>query len=275
MTHIRDGRDETDMPFEADLAHALDRTTDSLEPDVGALLRGAVTRGRGLRRRRTAGFLATGAVTCSVVAAAALVVPGMLHRHQDPEPVRAAASRSAITGGQMIQALEGTFPGGRFSEVKGQGNKPSDPYDGAVANASLILDDGKGPASVGVSAQKFKLPLRDVEGLSCDGWQRSPGDTCTRSDLASSTEVPGGAVLLVERNTPKNQAPGPATSRWTVTVTMKSTGAQLRMVQWNSPGGGTGAEVPTPTRTAPPLTDQQAVAALTGPAWAPILSALG
>ncbi|MFE2481592.1 hypothetical protein ACFXDA_37315, partial [Streptomyces sp. NPDC059389] len=65
------------MPFEADVAHALDRTTDSLAPDLSALLGGAVERGRRRRRRRNAGVLA-GVGACAVIAAGGLVIPGVL-----------------------------------------------------------------------------------------------------------------------------------------------------------------------------------------------------
>ncbi|MFD8757144.1 hypothetical protein ACFV0O_40155 [Kitasatospora sp. NPDC059577] len=267
------------MPFETDLARALDRTTDSLDPDLTALLGGAVERGRSRKRRRVAGVVVAGAGACAAIAAVGLVVPGMLGSRlggSDREMTPMAAPRTAITDTQMIQALEGTFPGGRFSEEKGQGNDPADPSRGLVANGSLLLDDGQGLASVGVSAVRLQLPLRDGDGLSCDqAPARADGDTCTLRELPSSAEIPGGALVMSERNVAKHTGSVDAAHRWTVTVTLKATGAQLQMVQWNSTGGGTGSEVPKPTRAAPPLTEQQAVAALTGTTWAPILAALG
>ncbi|MER7757206.1 hypothetical protein [Kitasatospora sp. NPDC097643] len=272
------------MPFEADLAHALDRTTDSLEPDLTTLLSGAVERGRSRRRRRTAGVIAGVGAACAVVAAAGLVLPGALAgtvagihpAGSDIEPVALAMPRSAVSDTQMIQALEATFPGGRFSQETGQSNNPSDPSGGYVANGELLLDDGHGAAMVGVSAVRLKLPLRDGDGLSCDRTPaRAAGDTCTLSELPSSAALPGGAVVMSEQ-TAAHRPAGPDTARrWTVTVTLKSTGAQLQLVQWNSTGGGSGADVPKPTRPAPPLTEQQAVAALTGATWAPILGAVG
>ncbi|MFJ3218289.1 hypothetical protein ACIPLC_20510 [Kitasatospora sp. NPDC086801] len=272
------------MPFEADLAHALDRTTDSLEPDLTTLVSGAVERGRSRRRRRTAGVIA-GVGACAVIAAAGLVIPDVLagarHAGSDMETVALAMPRSAITDTQMIHALEETFPGGRFSQETGQSNNPADPSAGYVANGGLVVDDGHGASYVGVSALRLKLPLRDGDGLSCDqSPKRAAGDTCKLSELPSSAAIPGGALVMVEQNAAKYPAGAkhPASAdtarRWTVTVTLKSTGAQLQMVQWNSTGGGTGAEVPPPTRAAPPLSDEQAVAALTGATWAPILGAL-
>ncbi|MFD9337200.1 hypothetical protein ACFWBF_22765 [Streptomyces sp. NPDC060028] len=267
------------MPFEADLAHALDRTTDSLEPDLTALLSGAVQRGRNRRRRRSAGIIA-GVGACAVIAAAGLVIPGALaglrSAGSDIETVALAMPRSAITDTQMIQALETTFPGGRFSQETGQSNNPSDPSGGYVANGGLVLDDGHGAAFVGVSAVRLKLPLRDGDGLSCERTPaRAKGDTCTLSELPSSAAVPGGAVVMSEKNAAEQPARADTAHRWTVTVTLKSTGAQLQMVQWNSTGGGSGADTPKPTRTAPPLSEQQVVAALTGATWAPILGAVG
>ncbi|MGW0752970.1 hypothetical protein [Streptomyces sp. NPDC002587] len=59
-----------------------------------------------------------------MVAAAGLVIPGALARTHsagsDIETVALAMPRSAITGSRMVQALEETFPGGRFSQVTGQ-----------------------------------------------------------------------------------------------------------------------------------------------------------
>ncbi|MFI6688260.1 hypothetical protein [Streptomyces sp. NPDC050485] len=266
------------MPFEADLAHALDRTTDSLEPDLTALLGGAVQRGRSRRRRRSAAVLA-GVGACAVIAAGALVIPGALagthSAGSNMETVALAMPRSAITGDQMVQALKKTLPGGRFSQVTGQSNNPSDPSGGYVANGALVVDDGHGAASVGVSALRLKLPLRDGDGLSCERTPaRAEGDTCTLRELPSSAAVPGGAVVMSERNAAKHATRADAGRRWTVTVTLKATGAQLQMVQWNSPGGGTGSDTPKATRAAPPLSEQQVVAALTGAAWAPILGAV-
>ncbi|MFG2988446.1 hypothetical protein ACGFZK_03925 [Streptomyces sp. NPDC048257] len=268
------------MPFEADLADALDRTTNSLEPDLPALLSGAVQRGRSRRRRRSAGVIA-GAGACAVIAgAAALVFPGALAGSRpagsDMETVALAVPRSAITGDQMIQALEQTLPGGRFSQVTGQSNNPSDPHGGYVANGGLVVDDGHGASFVGVSAVRLKLPLKDGDGLSCERTPaRAAGDTCTLSELPSSAAIPGGAVVMSEQDAAEQPARADTARRWTVTVTLKSTGAQLQLVQWNSTGGGSGSDTPKPTRAAPPLSEQQVVAALTGAVWAPILGAVG
>ncbi|MFF1873324.1 hypothetical protein [Streptomyces sp. CB03911] len=272
------------MPFEADLAHALDRTADSLEPDLTALLGGAVERGRSRRRRRSARVVAgisAGVGACAVIAVAVGLVapgglPGIRPAGSDMEPVALAMPRSAITGDQMVQALETTFPGGRFSQVSGQSNNPSDPSGGYVANGELVLDDGQGAAMVGVSAVRLKLPLGDGDGLSCE---RTPalakGDTCRLSELPSSAAIPGGALVMTEQNAAEHPVRADTAHRWTVTVTLKSTGAQLQLVEWNSTGGGSGADVPKATRSAPPLSEQQAVAALTGAVWAPILGAVG
>ena len=268
------------MPFEADLAHALDRTTDSLEPDLSVLLGGAVERGRSRRRRRSAGVVA-GVGACAVIAAAGLLLPGTLagtgSAGSDIEPVALAMPRSAITSTQMIQALEQTFPGGRFSQVTGQSNNPSDPSSGYVANGELVVNDGHGAAFVGVSAERLKLPLSDADGdgLSC---RNSPahmaGGSCSLSELPSSAAIPGGALVMSEENVADHPAGPVAAHRWTVTVTLKATGAQLQLVEWNSVGGGSGPKTPPPTRATPPLSAQQAVAALTSATWAPILGAV-
>ncbi|WP_459648132.1 hypothetical protein [Kitasatospora sp. Ki12] len=267
------------MPFETDLARALDRTTDPLEPDLTALLAGAVDRGRSRRRRRTAGLVAgAGVGACAVLTAAGLVLsgtlPGFGSGGSDLEPAAQSAPRSVITGAQMIQTLEATFPGARFSQQTGQDNNPSDPSSGAVANGGLVVDDGQGAATVGISAVRLRLPLRDGDGLGCDQKHTRGGDTCTMSELPSSAAIPGGALVMSEQNASHQPAQADTPRRWTVTVTLKSTGAQLQLVQWNT-ALGTGPGTVKPTRAAPPLSEQQAVAVLTGPVWAPILAAVG
>ncbi|MFI7358809.1 hypothetical protein ACIBTP_33360 [Streptomyces avidinii] len=214
------------------------------------------------------------------MAVAGLAIPGALAGTRpagsDLETVALAMPRSAITGTQMIEALKETFPGGRFSRTTGQSNNPSDPSGGYVANGGLVVDDGHGAAMVGVSAVRLKLPLGDGDGLSCERTPaRAEGDTCTLSQLPSSAAVPGGAVVMSERNAAEHPVRADTAHRWTVTVTPKSTGAQLQMVQWNSTGGGSGAGTPEPTRAAPPLSEQQVVAALTGAVWSPVLGAVG
>ncbi|MEU8701929.1 hypothetical protein AB0C61_30555 [Streptomyces sp. NPDC048680] len=275
------------MPFEADLAHALNRTADSLEPDLTALTSGAVERGRSRsRRRRNAGVIA-GVGACAAIAAAGLVLPGALAGARsdgsDMETVALAMPRSAITGTQMIDAVRKTFPGSRFDQAHGQSNDPSNPSGGWVASGGVDVNDGHGAANVGVSALRLKLPLRDGEGLSCDrtAGRAEAGDTCELSELPSSAALPGGALVMSEKITERQQTgadPVPASGiahRWTTTVTLKSTGAQLQMVQWNTAGDFGGGSTPEPTRDAPPLSQKQAVAALTGPVWAPIRGAVG
>ncbi|MET3986992.1 hypothetical protein [Streptomyces sp. PvR034] len=262
------------MPFETDLAHALNRTTESLDPDLAPLLSNAVQRGRTHQRRRRTTAVLAGITACAAITTCALLLPALRPSGSDMEPAALALPRSAVSGDQMIQALQQTFPGARFSDQHGQSNNPADPAAGYVANAGLILDDGHGPAFVGISAVRLKLPLRDGDGLTCDRTPARPkGDTCTQTELPPSPTVPGGAVVLSERNA-ADHTPGSA-QRWTVTLTLKSTGAQLQLTQWNSPGGGTGPETPKPTRPTPPLTEAQALTALTGPAWTPILNAVG
>ncbi|MFF2922878.1 hypothetical protein ACFVTP_10805 [Streptomyces celluloflavus] len=274
------------MPFEADLAHALDRTTDSLEPDLTPLLSGAVERGRSRRRRRSAGAIA-GVGACAVIAAAGLVIPGALigthSAGSDMEPVALAMPRSAISGTQMIDAVKKTFPGSRFAKEAGQSNNPSNPSGGWVANGKVDANDGHGAANVGVSALRLKLPLRDGEGLNCDhtAGRAEAGDTCELSELPSSAAIPGGALVMSEKiaeRQPIGADPVPDSDiahRWTTTVTLKSTGAQLQLVQWNTAGDFGGGNRLKPTRDAPPLSQKQAVAALTGATWAPILGAVG
>ena len=271
------------MPFEADLAHALDRTTDSLEPDLTVFLSGAVARGRSRRRRRSAGIVA-GVGACAVIAAAGLLIPGALagtgSGGADMEPVALAMPRTAVTGTQMIHTLEQTFPGSRFSQVTAEGSNPSGPPSAYVATAELVVDDGHGAAFVGISAERLQLPLKvgeaDGDGLSCaSSPDHMTGGTCSLSQLPSSAAIPGGALVMWEENAADHPVGPVAAQRWTMTVTLKATGAQLQLVEWNSNGSMVGNDTSEPTRVAPPLSEQQAVAALTGATWAPILGAVG
>ncbi|MFF0740476.1 hypothetical protein ACFYVL_08730 [Streptomyces sp. NPDC004111] len=266
------------MPFEADLADALDRTTDHLDPDLSALVGQALNRGRRRRLRRRIG---AGAGICAVLTATALVVPEVLagtrSAGSDMETVALATPRSAITGKQMSDTLKKTFPGARFSQVTGQSNNPSDPSGGYVANGGLVVDDGHGPSSVGVSALRLKLPFADADGLSCEQEQTPPraeGDTCEMKELPSSTALPGGALVMSERIAERQPAGAGTAHRWTVTLTVKSTGAQLQLVQWNTAGPFEATTAPKPTRSAPPLSEQQAVDALTGAVWSTVRGAV-
>ncbi|KOU14843.1 hypothetical protein ADK52_36410 [Streptomyces sp. WM6372] len=190
--------------------------------------------------------------------------------HSIEETARMLRLSSSAVRSQGTRALA------RLRALLGQSNNPSDPHGGYVANGGPVVDDGNGAAFVGVSARRLKLPLKEGDGLSCEGTPaRAAGDTCTLSELPSSAAVPGGAVVMAEQNAAERPARAGTARRWTVTVTLKSTGAQLQLVQWNSTGGGSGSDTPKPARTAPPLSEQQVVAALTGAAWAPILGAVG
>ncbi|MFD0626329.1 hypothetical protein ACFQ2K_30080 [Streptomyces sanglieri] len=253
------------MPFEADLAHALDRTTDSLEPDLTALTDRAVERGRSRSRRRRSAGVVAGVGACAAIAAAGLVLPGVLagarSAGSDMETVALAVPRSAITGTQMIDAVKKTFPGSRFGQEHGQSNDPSNPNGGWVANGEVDVNDGHGAANVGVSALRLKLPLRDGDGLNCDNMagRADAGDTCELSELPSSAALPGGALVVSEKIAERqpmgaDSVPDSGIAhRWTTTVTLKSTGAQLQMVQWNTAGDFSGGNTPKPTRDTPAL----------------------
>ncbi|MFJ2739523.1 hypothetical protein ACIO3O_07635 [Streptomyces sp. NPDC087440] len=270
-----------DDAFASHLADALDRTTEHLAPDLTRLTADAVRRGRSRRNRRNLG---AGVGACALIAVAGLVAPGALNAARsagssDIEPVALAMPRSAISGTEMIRALEKTYPGSRFSGKEGQSNDPSNPSAGKVANGSLLVDDGHGgPAQVGVSAMRLQLPLTDGEGLTCENTFGNPdiGDTCELTELPSSPTLPGGAFVMSEKIADKDPADGPTAYRWTTTVTVKSTGAQVQLVQWNAAAAPADATTPRkPNRPAPPLTPHQAATALTGPAWTPILGAVG
>ncbi|AUG78969.1 hypothetical protein CFP65_4215 [Kitasatospora sp. MMS16-BH015] len=248
------------MPFENDFSRALDHTTDALDPDLGLFLTGAVQRGRRRKRRRNAAMAAGVGVAVGSLALATGLLPGPLlgvHPAGVAAAPAATPSRSVLAGSHLIGLIEDMYPSVAFNRRAGQDTDPRNEPE--VAHASVIVDDGRGGLMAEVSATKVS-----GAGPTCLG--TPAGDTCT---LAESPR--GDASVLAEQSTVGQLFNGQAALRWTVTVTMKATGAQLRFTQSNLPLGGG----PAPTGATPRLSDQQVVAALTGPAWAPVLAYLG
>ena len=267
------------MPFEADLARALDRTTDALEPDLNALLVGVVEQGRSRRRRRSAAFLG-GATACAVIATGGVLAPGLLagtpatQRVQSAQPGPSAASgvrtkAVQVTGTEMINALETSFGGnGRFTQPTSQSNDPANPGAGLVANAALTYDDGHGAGTVGVSVLQVTLPVADADGAHCEAADPpTAGSTCTMSDLPSSAVLPGGALVMYQRAVDKDPA-GRTLVTWQTTLTVKSTGVQLVFGESN---GTTTGSTRTVSRATPPFSEQQVLAGLSNAAWTPVL----
>lgn len=158
------------MPFEDELSEEFRRVGETFElSDSHAVVDGGLVAGRrGLRRRRTA------AVTGSVLALALIGVGGAFAggfigesgTTTDVAGVRRSispGSGSGVSGAEMVGTLQKLLPKGTVSEARGEGTDVE--RDRGRATASVVYDDGKGPATVSASLYLTPELKKNANGM--------------------------------------------------------------------------------------------------------------
>ncbi|MFD6531956.1 hypothetical protein [Streptomyces sp. NPDC060184] len=182
------------MPFEDDLSGELRRAGESFEiPDRTALLDGAVELGRRGVRRRRAATVTGGALALALVVLGGGLATGLVGGSGGTTDVAAdvgsvspgAGSGGGVSGTEMVETLAALLPGGKVSEGSGIGTGEIE--DGSVASASVVYDEGDGPATVTASLYPSPAGARDR------------GEKAACMNVAGAQrDVPEGAVLTYD-----------------------------------------------------------------------------
>lgn len=253
--------------FGDDLGAAMRAAADTFQPaDTRGLVHDGHTRGRRLRRRRTA--MVTAAVAAFAVAGAGGAVAGLgggsgggsgvasapqrpaVQGKPTARSAAAAAHHKPLTAHQVEAVLIGLLPKkGQVSGVTGRGTEEGIPY------AHVVYDDGHGKAAVEAYAQA------EGQAPECPSPNPDPLTSC------SLTHVRGGTLMIYKGfEYPDHRV---ETKDWSA-VFVTASGAQVGVSEWNSP-----QEKDAPiTRPEPPLTAVQLTAVVTAPAWRKVIDAL-
>ncbi|WP_369377362.1 hypothetical protein [Streptomyces sp. cg36] len=276
------------MPFEDQLGDAMRRTGDSFAPqDRPALLdRGLMNGRRRVVRRRVA------TVTGSVVALAAVGLGGAWASGLVGDGSGGAADGSgtsssvaappkstlpegvSVSAEQMIKNLLALLPAGKISQERGTGAGPAggaSPGSGSgsgsggvpgggekspMPTASVVYDDGKGAASIGIA-----LSTIDPAGESAAQYVSCPSKAIVDYDHCSSQVLADGSrfMLLQGYEYPDRRE---ATKDWRATL-ITPKGVMVDANEYNAPAEK-GAQV---SRVDPPLTGAQMKSLVTADVW--------
>ncbi|WP_223184484.1 hypothetical protein [Streptomyces sp. CBMA152] len=263
------------MPFEDQLGEAMRRTGDSFDPqDRRALLdRGLRSGRRRLARRRAA------TVTGSVVALAAVglggawaggLTDGSSSGSGSGSGSGATASVAAppktslpdgvvVTSDQMIKNLKGLLPAGKTSQEMGQGAGPDD--KSAMPSASVVLDDGKGAAAVGIA-----LSTVDPAGQSAAQFVTCPSKAIVDYDQCTTEVLPDGSKYMFFQGYeyPDRRE---ETKNWRATL-LTPKGVLVDATEYNAPAEK-GAKI---SRVSPPLTGAQMKSLVTAEVWKTVMA---
>ncbi|WP_405724879.1 hypothetical protein OG607_19860 [Streptomyces sp. NBC_01537] len=247
------------MPFEDELGAALRRTADTFDTDTQSLVTAGAARGRVLRRRRTTAIVA-GAAGLALVGVGGFVLAGLgtgevgkSSRVASPAaPVSSSATKTIITGDEVVALLKKQLPKGTFSQESGSVLGA----DGAVAN--LVYDDGKGASAIALG-----LSRASTDPPTCpDPAYAAEGATC------SVTQLAGGGQLYLNLGYEYSDR-RVDTKDWNAILTAAD-GRRIDLQEWNS-SAEKGAAI---TRTDPPLSAKQLRAIVSSRVWDKVFKAL-
>ncbi|MFJ8628753.1 hypothetical protein ACIRD3_38730 [Kitasatospora sp. NPDC093550] len=257
-------------PFEEDLLYALTRTGEGFRTGPADLVDGGYRRGRRRWRRRSTAAVVGGAAALALVGAGAVHLAGA---SSVPGAVAAAASASGtgpaapsaspstvvITGDEVVATLRALLPAGATTGAKGRGT--DDPaFDGTFAGASLVFDDGQGPAAVSLSVQRNRKGR--AQERSCPDPKLDRIDSCAVSTLADGSRL----FLSQGYEYPDHRA---ETKEWIVALDGPD-GREVVLSEWNA-AQEKGAAV---SRPAPPLSPERLRAIVTDRSWDRIVAGL-
>jgi hypothetical protein len=267
------------MPFEDELGEAMRRTGDTFRPsDRPGLVDGGLTRGRRRLARRRVAAMTGSVLALAVVTVAGGYATGSLGAGDDkasvaaaPEtaatptaPAKSTAPGSVETGGvtkeQMIETLKGLLPEGKTTQENGRGISDGPPQ----AHASLVFDDGRGAAAIGLGVN-----VVDPAGKSAADFVTCPSQALVQHDDCKEETLSDGSryMLFQGYEYPDRRED---TKVWRATL-ITPKGVMVDASEWNAPAEK-GAAV---SRPAPPLTAAQMKSLVTAEAWRTIGAQLG
>ncbi|WP_432157075.1 hypothetical protein [Streptomyces sp. bgisy153] len=258
--------DQYNDPFEDRLSAALQATGSDFDTDRPALAAAGTARGRRLRARRNVAVVGGAAAVALACVSGALLVANGGDADGAPRTSSVAASRTAaatpsgdgVTAEQLLTTLKSLLPEGMTSKETGSGTE-----GGAAPYASLVYDDGRGAAAIGVNLDRVEPGGGQARELS-----ECPDKRFTNHDECSVRRLPNGSVLKLYQGYeyPDRRV---ETKLWRADL-ITASGQYVSLTEWNAPAEK-GEAV---TRPQPPLSPAQLETVVTAHAWLPLVDAL-
>ncbi|PNE37101.1 hypothetical protein [Streptomyces noursei] len=254
-------------PFEERLSTALHQVGGTFHGDRAALSAAGAAHGRRLRIRRRAAFVSGAAGVALAGVGGVLVVPWDGSSAARPSSVAAAPhaatsspSTAAVGEKEVIRTLEQLLPEGTFSNEDGRGagqDPDTRPY------ASVVYDDGKGPAALSVSVDRVEPGGRQARELT-----QCPDRTFVPYDACATDRLPDGSAFMVLQGYeyPDRRVD---TKLWTANLVTPG-GRSVSVREWNA-AAEKGAPV---SRAEPPLSPAQLKHLTTAQEWRRIADAI-
>ncbi|MFF9621738.1 hypothetical protein [Streptomyces griseosporeus] len=224
-------------PFETRLSSALRDTGGLFDTDRASLVAAGAARGRRLKLRRRAAVFGGAATVVAAAVGGALVLPGggsgagsgqqagaVGARPKASPTASATPAPAGVTKQQMISTLVKLLPKGEVSEQYGRG---TDENPGYAPLASVVFDDGKGPAAITVGLQRVQPGSDEArETVQCPDKVYIPHDDCRTTRLAD------GSVVMVFQGYeyPDRRVD---TKHWLAEL-VTPTGQHVSVMEWNS-----------------------------------------
>ncbi|MFF2144677.1 hypothetical protein [Kitasatospora sp. NPDC058190] len=274
--------------FEDDVLYAITRTGEGFRPeqaDQTGLVAGGYQRGRRRWRRRSTAAVVGGAAALALVGTGAVYLTGATSPGSSgPGTVAAASSWAAssstavvapasapsataspatapVSGDEVLAAFQALLPKGQVTAGQGTGTEPTPGKPGG-AGATLVFDDGKGKAAMGISFGRVASNDPNAAQNACPDKKMVPYDACT------TTSLPGGGSVTVLQG--YEYPDKRATTKWWNARLIGQDGRQIQLSEWNS-----AAEKGSPdSRPTPPLSPEQLKAIVTDKSWDRVVASI-
>ncbi|MFE5586200.1 hypothetical protein [Kitasatospora sp. NPDC056531] len=273
--------------FEDDLLYAITRTGEGFRPeqtDQAGLVAGGYRRGRRRWRRRSTAAVVGGAAALALVGTGAVYLTGSTSASSGSGTVAAASSgaassstaavtpasaasatasptATAVSGDEVLAAFQALLPKGQVTAGQGTGTEATPGKPGG-AGATLVFDDGKGKAAMGISFSRVASNDPNLAQDACPDKKTVPYDACT------TTSLPGGGSVTVLQG--YEYPDKRATTKWWNARLIGQDGRQIQLSEWNS-----AAEKGSPdSRPTPPLSPEQLKAIVTDKSWDGVIAAI-
>ncbi|MCH0563624.1 hypothetical protein [Streptomyces sp. MUM 2J] len=283
-------------PFEDRLSAALHQAGGTFDTNRAALAAAGAARGRRLRLQRRAAVLGGAASVALAAVGGALLVPwggsapasratavGATPKPSASTSTSASASASAsatagstttatatattaegpVSAEQMIETLKKLMPKGTFSQEAGRGTQKDKDLPIAAPYASVVFEDGKGPAAVSVSLNRVQPGTQEAQDASrCPDKVYVPYDACTTKRLDDGSVI----MILQGYEYPDRRVD---TKLWRAEL-LTPKGQQVSVMEWNS-----ASEKDAPiSRPEPPLDPEQLTRLASAPEWRTVVDTM-
>ncbi len=164
----------------------------------------------------------------------------------------------------MLAAFTALLPEGGSTAVDGSGTEatPGKPRPTGSAGATVVFDDGRGRAAVGITITRRAPGDTSSSNLDCPDKKFVPFDACTTSTLADGSSL----IVYQGYEYPDRRV----NTKWWYAELLGKDGRDITLTEWNA-----SKEKDAPiTRPLPPLDPAQLTAVVTDRSWDRVVAAL-